>query len=88
MKKVLKLIPYLLFAALVLWYFSHVTIKEILVTGVVIEHNVTADRYGDRTYSTIIKTDDGYIVEKVGLAYYAKPIGSRISYNKKELTWE
>ena len=46
--------------------------------GVVLEHNVTADKYGSRTYSTIIKTDDGYIEEKTGLSLYATPVGNRV----------
>ena len=46
--------------------------------GVVLEHNVTADKYGSRTYSTIIKTDDGYIEEKTGLDVYTAPVGSRV----------
>ena len=48
------------------------------VGGVVYEHNVTADRTGYRTYSTIIKTDDGYIEEKTGLDVYTAPVGSRV----------
>ena len=48
------------------------------VGGVVYEHNVTSDKTGYRTYSTIIKTDDGYIEEKTGLDVYTAPVGSRV----------
>jgi hypothetical protein len=51
--------------------------KTVTVRATVIEHNVTSDSRGDRTYSTILKTDDGYIEEEVGLKYYVMPIGSR-----------
>lgn len=44
----------------------------------VIEHNVTADKYGNRTYTTIIKTDDGFIEEKTGLNIYTVPVGHRV----------
>ena len=49
------------------------------VGGVILEHNVTADRTGYRTYSTIVKTDDGYIEEKTGLELYAVPVGNRVT---------
>ena len=49
------------------------------VGGVVYEHNVTADKYGSRTYSTIVKTDDGFIEEEIGLDLYAIPVGSRVT---------
>lgn len=59
------------------------------VDGVILEHNVTSNKYGERTYSTIIKCNDGYIREKVGLDYYVIPIGnstkvelSRLNFNK------
>jgi hypothetical protein len=48
------------------------------VQGKVLSHSVVSDRYGDRTYITIIRTDDGYIEEKIGLSYYAVPIGDRV----------
>ena len=49
-----------------------------MVGAVVLEHNVTADKYGNRTYSTIVKTDDGYIEEVTGLESYTYPVGNRI----------
>lgn len=49
------------------------------IGGVVYEHNVTADKYGERTYSTIIKTDDGFIEEKTGLKLYTIPVGNRVT---------
>ena len=49
-----------------------------IVNGVVLEHGVTSDKYGDRTYITIIKTDDGFIEEKIGLNWYVTPINQNV----------
>ena len=49
-----------------------------IVNGVVLEHGVTSDKYGDRTYITIIKTDDGFIEEKTGLNWYVTPINQNV----------
>lgn len=53
--------------------------KRIQVNAVVVEHNVTADKIGDRTYSTVVKTEDGYVEELVGLKYYTVPVGKKIT---------
>jgi hypothetical protein len=49
-----------------------------IVNGVVLEHGVTSDKYGNRTYITIIKTDDGFIEEKTGLNWYVTPINQNV----------
>ena len=49
-----------------------------IVGGVVIGHELVSNKYGDRTYITIIKTDDGYIEEKTGLNSYAIPENKRV----------
>ena len=49
-----------------------------IVNGVVLEHGVTSDKYGDRTYITIIKTNDGFIEEKTGLNWYVTPINQNV----------
>ena len=49
-----------------------------IVNGVVLEHGVTSDKYGDRTYITIIKTDDGFIEEKTCLNWYVTPINQNV----------
>ena len=49
------------------------------VGGEVVTHNVTASSSGYRTYSTIVKTDDGFIEEETGLELYAVPVGSRVT---------
>jgi hypothetical protein len=59
--------------------YDLITYENRSMGAVVLEHNVTADRYGDRTYTTIIKTDDGIIIEKTGLNYYTIPTGSRVT---------
>lgn len=53
-------------------------VHEVKMRAVVLDHVVTADRHGDRTYSTIIKRADGQIDEVTGLKYYVIPKGSEI----------
>lgn len=60
-----------------------ITAETITVSGTVLEHNVTADKQGTRTYSTIVKSDDGYIEEITGLETYVVPVGGRVTYSKK-----
>jgi len=59
--------------------YDLITYENRPMGAVVLEHNVTADRYGHRTYTTIIRTDDGIIIEKTGLNYYIVPTGSRVT---------
>ncbi len=51
---------------------------EVKIKGKVMDHVVTADRGGNRTYSTIVKTNDGVVRELTGLKYYVIPKGSEI----------
>lgn len=53
--------------------------QEIEVKATILDHTVTSDRYGDRTYITIVKTEDGYIQELTGLLYYTIPKGEKIT---------
>ena len=71
---------WLIFATLALGFLILVisTQERKQMGGEVIAHNVTASSTGHRTYSTIVKTDDGYVEEKTGLDLYAAPIGSRV----------
>ena len=46
--------------------------------AIVMEHYVTANKSGARTYSTIIKTDDGHIEELTGLSSFAVKEGGRL----------
>lgn len=82
---IILLIFIIAFFGLIIYYNEEYTIK-----GTVIEHNVTADKMGNRTYSTIIKCEDGYIREKTGLNYYLSPVNSTVTiveykfnFNKK-----
>ena len=59
--------------------FITATVERRNVGGVVVEHNVTADKTGHRTYSTIVKTDDGFIEEETGLKTYVVPVGERVT---------
>lgn len=58
------------------------TTEEVTIGGTVLEHNVTSDRHGGRTYSTIVRSDDGFIEEVTGLNAYIVPVGSRVTYKK------
>jgi hypothetical protein len=51
-----------------------------IVNGVVLEHDITSDRHGDRTYITIVKTDDGFIEEKTGLNWYSIPVNQNVKF--------
>lgn len=53
--------------------------KEVEVKATILDHTVTSDRYGDRTYITIVRTEDGYIRELTGLKYYTIPEGDKIN---------
>ena len=59
--------------------FITATVETRNVGGIVVEHNVTADKTGHRTYSTIVKTDDGFIEEETGLKTYVVPVGERVT---------
>lgn len=54
--------------------------KSVTVEGVVLSHTVTANRYGEATYHTIARFEDGYIRDLSGLNDYVKPIGSTVTY--------
>ncbi len=43
--------------------------------AVVISHFTTSDKYGNAYCYTIFKCDDGTVVEKEGLSYFALNIG-------------
>jgi hypothetical protein len=58
------------------------------VSGTVIAHAVTADRNGGRTFSTIIRLDNGSIVERTDLSFYAIKEGERVSYNVHDIKFE
>jgi predicted O-methyltransferase YrrM len=59
------------------------TTEEVTVRGTVLEHNVTSDKHGKRTYSTIVRSDDGFIDEVIGLDVYIIPVGDNVTYAKK-----
>jgi len=49
--------------------------KGTKVKATVLEHAITSDRYGDRTFTTVVKTSDGYIQELTEIEYYGIPVG-------------
>lgn len=70
----------ILVLSVVLFYFfiKYLLPIEDLHKGRVLEHNVTTNFFGGRTYSTIFECEDGYIREKIGLKYYVVPIGDTV----------
>ena len=52
--------------------------KEVHMKVTVIDHVVTADKMGNRTYSTIVRAEDGMIQEKTGLGFYIIPKGTEV----------
>jgi len=86
MKEFIKENPVLTTIIFIILLFLGICISYDLITNenrpmgaVVLDHNVTADKHGDRTYTTIIRTDDGFLIEKKGLKYYVIPTGSRVT---------
>jgi hypothetical protein len=56
---------------------------EVAYIGTVISHNVTSDKYGDITYYTVARFDDGYIRSLEGLKYYVIKVGDKIYYTDR-----
>ena len=56
---------------------------KVTCVGTVISHNVTSDKYGDITYYTVARFDDGYIRSLEGLKYYIIKVGDKIHYIDK-----
>ena len=57
---------------------------EVTRVGTVVSHNVTSSRYGDITYYTVARFDDGYIRSLQGLKYYVIQIGGKVYYSDVE----
>lgn len=53
--------------------------------GTVISHTVTADKYGEATYHTIARFEDGCIRDLHGLNNYVKPVGGTVIYTHSVL---
>jgi hypothetical protein len=53
--------------------------KEVKRHGVIISHNVTSDRYGNPTYNSIVKMDNGEITVFSDVECYVLPINSPIT---------
>jgi hypothetical protein len=64
---------------------NKVFFKPVTVYGVVLSHTVTANRYGEATYRTVARFEDGYIRELSGLNDYVKPVGATVTLEHYEL---
>lgn len=49
--------------------------------GIVMSHDVTANRRGDVIYNTLVKCDDGYIRKVEDMNTYIVPVGNRVTIN-------
>jgi hypothetical protein len=55
---------------------------EVAHIGTVISHNITSDKYGDITYYTVARFDDGYRSLE-GLKYYVIKVGDKVYYTDR-----
>ena len=62
-------------------YYETFYLKTVKVRGTVVSHGLVANKYGDRTYITLIKTDDGQIVEETGMDWYIIPVNQKVNVN-------
>jgi hypothetical protein len=53
---------------------------EVIYKGTVISHHTTSNRYGDISYYTIVRFDDGNIRSIDGLDYYIVEVGATVYY--------
>ena len=47
--------------------------------GIVVSHDVSSNKYGDITYNSLVKCDDGYIRRVDDMATYIAPIGGKVT---------
>lgn len=65
--------------------FCKTCTHEVTYKGVVLSHTTTSDKYGDITYYTIARFEDGYIRSIRGVKFYVKEIGSTVHYTQTEI---
>jgi hypothetical protein len=53
--------------------------ETVSVKGTVMSHDLVADKHGYRKYCTLIKTDDGQVIESTMRQNYILPIGTRVT---------
>lgn len=53
--------------------------EKVSVKGTIMSHDLVADKRGNRTYCTLIKTDDGLVRESIMMHNYILPIGTRVT---------
>jgi hypothetical protein len=53
--------------------------ETVSVKGTVMSHDLVADKRGYRNYCTLIKTDDGQVIESTMMQNYILPIGTRVT---------
>lgn len=53
--------------------------ETVSVKGTVMSHDLVADKRGYRNYCTLIKTDEGQVIESTMMQNYILPIGTRVT---------
>lgn len=46
--------------------------------GIVVSHDVSSNKYGNITYNSLVKCDDGYIRKVNDMSTYIVPIGGKV----------
>ena len=82
-------IPFLALILLVVFVitaniYGLLTTELVDVNGIVHSHHVSTNRDRKRLYMTIIQTEDGWIEEVEGLSYYALPVGSSVTVQRRK----
>lgn len=72
----------LLLLPLTILLFDCCDYEQVKIKGRVLSHDVTSDKYGNATYRTIINCKDGYIRERLGLRFFAVPVGDSCTLYK------
>jgi hypothetical protein len=85
MKIFFKVILFIITIIIACCIFINTCTHNVTYTGIVLSHNVTSDKYGNITYYTVAKFNDGYIRSLDGLEYYTVQIGDKVYFTINKL---
>jgi len=84
--KSLTLIGIITIAIIVaVFMFFKTCTHDVTYQGTVISHHTTSDRYGNISYYTVARFNDGHIRSISGLHYYVVEVGGTVYYSVTEL---
>jgi hypothetical protein len=84
--KAITLIGIITIAIIVAFFmFFKTCTHEVTYQGTVISHHITSDKYGDISYYTVARFNDGHIRSISGLHYYVVEVGGTVYYSVTEL---